>query len=221
MKSSTMAGLVACVLALALTTPAVAQDGAWAASGGLLLNGDPDEPLTGDGGFEFAVWRVLSEKWDVGARVSMLEFQSEGLSFAEPPSIPVASADITTVELLARWYPLGSDSTLFPWASFGAVAVVSDNFDSATRFVGDPGLGIVESADWDVDGVGIAFEGGVRWDFSGGRWFLDAGARYLLLGAVTTASVTVEGAPSEAQASREITTDLDSFVASVSVGIYF
>jgi hypothetical protein len=213
--------VVLSVLALAAPGPAAAQDGAWAGSAGLLISGDPDEPLTGDGGFELSAWRVLAERWDVGVRLNQLEFSSEGLAFTEAPSFPTADADVTSAEVVARWYPTGSDALLFPWISFGVMVPVSDNFDAATQFVGDPSLGIVEGATWEVDGVGFSVEGGARFDMPGGGWYLEGGARYMVLGAETTAFVSVEGAPPGAEQTRTLATDLDTFVASLTVGFYF
>jgi hypothetical protein len=207
------------VLALVAPGPAQAQDGAWSASAGLLISGDPDEPLTGDGGFELSAWRVVAEHWDVGLRLSQLGFSSDGLAFAEAPSLPAADADVTSAEVVARWYPTGSDAVIFPWISFGAMVPVSDNFDASRSFVGDPALGIVEGAEWEVDGFGFSVEGGGRFDQ--GDWYIEAGARYMVLGAETTAFVSVQGAPPEAEQLRTLTTDLDSFVASLSIGFYF
>jgi hypothetical protein len=211
----------ALLVALAASSPAAAQDGAWAASAGLLISGDPDEPYTGDGGFELSVWRVMAEHWDVGARLNQLGFSGEPLAFPEAPSLPSSEADVTSLELAARWYPLGSDAIFFPWVSFGAMFAVSDSFDAPTRFVGDPALGITEGAEWEVDGVGFSVEAGLRFDLAGGRWYIEGGARYLVLGAETAAFVTVEGGPPGARETRTLTTDLDTVVASVTAGFYF
>ncbi len=195
---------------------AEAPSGLWAASAGVVQSGDGDAPITGDLGFEAAAWRVVSEHFDVGVRISSVSFASSGLKFPEEPGLRPGDGTVAIADLAFRWYPLGSEGRLFPFAGVSAGVVFADSFSADKRVI--PDLGIVFDTDWTVDSIGYGAEIGLRYDFPGERWFVEGGLRYSLLGAESTG--TLEVVPTITR-SRSVATGLDSYRLALHIGRYF
>ncbi|MDH3285293.1 MAG: hypothetical protein OEQ13_11175 [Acidobacteriota bacterium] len=208
------AAIAAC--AIVGVPPAHAQSGDWSASLGVVATGDPDDPYSGGSGPELAIWYVAGPSLDIGARIGLLTFDSDGMVFSEAPSLLPGEGEIVPVELALRFYPMGSGGDWFPILGLSLVVPVSDTFDA--RRVTLPGpVGVVLDGDWDVDGVGFGAEAGVRWDVTD-KWFLELVGRYVVLGADSIG--TVEVAP-VISAPRIVATDLDSLRVAFHIGLYF
>ncbi len=218
MKRFTLLLLLAC-FALCLPSETVGQSneiGRWAASAGLVQTGDGDEPYTGAMGFELAAWRVLGRSADLGVRISSLSFESEGLEFAEAPSLRPGDGTVAVADVALRWYPLGSDGVVFPFVGISAGFVFADSFDADRLVIDD--LGIVLDSDWELDSVGYGAEVGFRYDFAGGQWFVEGAARYFTLSGESVGIIEVVPAITR---TRIVDANLDSLRFALHVGRYF
>lgn len=210
--------VLALVVAALLGGSALAQapKGRWSAAAGLLQGSGASEPLKGALGYEIEGWYVLSPNWDAGFRLESLSFDSDGMRFAEAPFLQPGSGDVLLAGFGLRWFPMGSERAIFPFVGVAAGIPVSDSF-SADRIV-EPGVGFVLDTEWEIDSVGYAAEIGLRVDLAGDRWFLDAAARYQVLGATSVG--VVEVTPT-IRRTRDVDTALDGLQLALLIGRYF
>lgn len=208
--------ILAGVLVAAAPSMAGNPVGRWAGTFGLVQTSDGDAPITGSLGYEATGWYVLSPKWDAGFRLQSLSFDSDGMKFDEAPYLQPGSGTVMLASFALRYYPLGSDRVLFPFLGVAAGTSVSDSFDADRLVI--PDVGFILDTDWDIDSFGLSAELGVRWDFSGDRWFLETGLRCQSLGATSIGIIDV---PPTIRRTREVTTNLDSMHFALLLGRYF
>lgn len=195
--------------------PAQAQQGQWSVSLGAVATGDADDPLEGSSGIEASLWRVISRNLDIGLRVGMVKFDSPGQVLPSPPNLVSGEGELTPLELGLRYFPIGSEKTIFPLIGVTVLTPLDDSFEADV--VGSSTAGVFLDTDWEVDSVGFGAEAGLRWD-PNETVFVEFNLRYNVLGAESKGQVSI---PPVVAAEQVVETNLDSMRMAVHVGLYF
>ena len=215
-RSTLLSMLAGASLALMPVAAEAQEQPKWSAGFGVDLLGDPDDPYTGDVGFEASLWYSVTAKIDVGGRIGMLSFESDGLPPDDGPVLVPGEGDIVTLDLGARFYPGSGTKRVYPLLGAALVFPISDSFDGEPLETGG-GTGITVDSDWDPDGVGFSAEVGIRWDVSP-RVNVEAVATYMSLGVDSIRIVEVEPETVDESA---LESDLDNLSFGINVGFYF